>query len=150
MTDLDSQAHSCGSTESQLIQRGLPRILLVEGDLELRSSLRHALVRTGYEVTECCGACDLQVLLEKESACNTLAGFDVLLCDVQALDQQTRTLVLDHQQSQSNPSLVLINNGCDPDALEPCAVLNPIAVFEQPFEVSRHTRTIHKILNRHR
>ena len=120
-----------------------PKVLIVDDDRLLRLSLRHRLVREGYEV-------DLAGCVREAIDLLCRYSYDLLLTDMQLPDGSGREVLKSARQLQPLMALLVLTGSLDDPEIARLGIDGTIAVLEKPCRLADLTREAHDAVARRR
>lgn len=123
--------------------RAKPKVLVVDDDRLLRLSLRHRLVRDGYQVDLAGCVRDAIDLLCRYS-------YDLLLTDLKLPDGSGRDVLKSARRLQPLMALLVLTGSLDDPEVERLGIDGTISVLEKPCRLADVTREAHDAVARRR
>ena len=88
-------------------QHYISQVLLAASDVEMRATIGHALDRSGYEVRRCDDLHKLVHMATVETTVCRISDYDLIVCDVHLLEENTTTALAGLQQQGLLPPIIL-------------------------------------------
>lgn len=115
------------------------RILVVDDEPQIRSMLREALTRSGYDVSEAADGKQAIETLRREA-------FDVVIADILMPEKDGLEIIMYLQRESPLTKCVAISSPSNRVFLQSAQLLGATRVVEKPFTASEIERAIHDIL----